>query len=157
MENGGNYKTDLIPEDLPEEENPVTRIRAVYEPLGYEVYPISAATGEGVKELLYHISSVLASMPHEVRVFEAEFDPATDLELGEDSFTVTYDEKRQEYVVEGPKVEKMLGFTNLETEKGLAFLQRFIEDSGITARLKELGVQEGDIVRLYGHTFEYYD
>ena len=107
--------------------------------------------------LLYHISSVLASMPHEVRVFEAEFDPATDLELGEDSFTVTYDEKRQEYVVEGPKVEKMLGFTNLETEKGLAFLQRFIEDSGITARLKELGVQEGDIVRLYGHTFEYYD
>ncbi|MBQ9611994.1 MAG: GTPase ObgE [Lachnospiraceae bacterium] len=150
-------KMDLIPADISGEEDPVRRIREKYEPLGYEVYPISAATGSGIKELLYHISDTLASMPREVKVFESEFDPETDLATGEDSFTVTYDEKREEYLVEGPKIEKMLGYTNLETEKGLAFLQKFIEDNGITAKLREMGVQEGDIVRLYGHTFEFYD
>ncbi len=61
------------------------------------------------------------------------------------------------YVVEGPKIERMLGYTNLETEKGLAFLQKFIEENGINDKLKELGCREGDTVRLYGHTFSFYE
>ena len=64
--------------------------------------------------------------------------------------------KRQEYVVEGPRIEKMLGYTNLESEKGFAFFQGFLKDAGILDKLEELGIQEGDTVRMYGLSFDYY-
>ena len=70
--------------------------------------------------------------------------------------TVTYDAEKDEYVVEGPRIEKMLGYTNLESEKGFAFFQRFLRENGILEELKELGIEEGDTVRLYGLSFEYY-
>ena len=62
----------------------------------------------------------------------------------------------QEYVVEGPRIEKMLGYTNLESEKGFAFFQGFLKDAGILDKLEELGIQEGDTVRMYGLSFDYY-
>ena len=75
----------------------------------------------------------------------------------EEPVSVSYDAKAREYVVEGPRVEKMLGYTNLETEKGFVFFQKFLAENGITDRLKELGCREGDTVRLYGHYFDFYD
>ena len=58
-------------------------------------------------------------------------------------------------MIEGPKIERMLGYTNLETEKGLAFFQNFLDENGINDQLRELGIRNGDTVRLYGHVFEY--
>ncbi|MDO5476163.1 MAG: GTPase ObgE, partial [Eubacteriales bacterium] len=148
-------KCDLLPD---EEElrdagmkSPVDEIRAYCEPLGIEVFPISAATGKGVRDLLYHVSSVLAEMPDAAVRYEQEYDP--ELELAEDNapYTVTYDAKAKEYVVEGPRIERMLGYTNLETEKGFVFFQKFLVDNGIIDELKRLGCKEGDFVRLYGH------
>jgi len=149
-------KIDLIPADISDEENPVTRIRKTFEPEGYTVFPISGATGEGIREMLYHISSELAAMPQDTFVYEPEFNPDIDIAVEDLPIDIHYDHSTNEYVVEGPRVEKMLGYTNLETEKGLAFLQRFIEDNGIHDQLKALGIHEGDMVRMYGHTFEYY-
>ena len=60
------------------------------------------------------------------------------------------------FVVEGPKIEKMLGYTNLDSEKGFAFFQKFLKDSGILADLERAGIQEGDTVRMYGLQFDYY-
>ena len=71
-------------------------------------------------------------------------------------FTVKYDEEENEYVVEGPRIEKMLGYTNLESEKGFLFFQKFLKDNGILEQLEELGIQEGDTVRMYGLSFDYY-
>ena len=72
-------------------------------------------------------------------------------------FTV---EKSQEeentYIVEGPRIEKMLGYTNLESEKGFQFFQNFMKDLGILDQLESLGIQEGDTVRIYGLQFDYY-
>lgn len=58
--------------------------------------------------------------------------------------------------MEGPRIEKMLGYTNLESEKGFAFFQRFLKDNGILQMLEDLGIEEGDTVRLYGLEFDYY-
>ena len=66
-------------------------------------------------------------------------------------------EKDGIYTVEGPRIERMLGYTNLESEKGFVFFQNFMREQGILDQLKELGIAEGDIVRVYGHEFEYYD
>ena len=68
-----------------------------------------------------------------------------------------YDAKTKEYLVEGPRIERMLGYTNLESEKGFAFFQKFLVDNGIIDELKRLGCKEGDTVRLYGHGFEFFD
>ena len=147
-------KCDLIPEGS----DALDRIRAYCEELGIEVFPISAVTGQGVRELLYHVSGLLAQMPADTTVFEQEYDPEEMLLLeSTEPFTVTYDEKAKEYVIEGPRIERMLGYTNLETEKGFLFFQKFLQENKIIDRLKELGCKEGDTVRLYGHRFEYYD
>ena len=147
-------KCDLLPEDS----DALSRIRAYCDEIGVEVFPISAATGSGIKELLYHVSGMLAQMPDETTVFEQEYDPEQMLQLdASEPFTVTYDAKAKEYVIEGPRIERMLGYTNLETEKGFVFFQKFLEENKIIDRLKDLGCKEGDTVRLYGHRFEYYD
>lgn len=146
-------KCDLIPEG----EDPIAAIRAYCDTLGVECFPISAATGRGVRELLYHVSSILTKMPSEPTLFKQEFDPATEVFDTSEPFTVKYDPKAKEYVVEGPRIERMLGYTNLETEKGFLFFQNFLVDNGIIDRLKEIGCKEGDTVRLYGHSFEFYD
>ena len=147
-------KCDLLYEDS----DALDRIRDYCNELGVEVFPISAATGQGVRELLYHVSGLLAQMPSETTVFEQEYDPEQMLQIdAAEPFTVTYDQKNKEYVIEGPKVERMLGYTNLETEKGFLVFQKFLQENKIIDRLKELGCREGDTVRLYGHRFEYYD
>jgi obg family GTPase cgtA, C-terminal extension len=70
-------------------------------------------------------------------------------------YTVEKDEEGI-YVVEGPRIEKMLGYTNLDSEKGFDFFQKFLKQSGILADLEKAGIQEGDTVRMYGLVFDYY-
>ena len=62
------------------------------------------------------------------------------------------------YVVSGPRIDRMLGYTNLESEKGFNFFQKFLRQTGVLKQLKELGVQEGDTVRVGDYLeFDYYD
>ena len=89
-------------------------------------------------------------------IFEPEYIPAEQLELSSEPFTVTYDEENDEYVVEGPRIEKMLSYTNLESEKGFQFFQKFLKENGILEQLEELGIEEGSTVRMYGLSFDYY-
>ena len=72
-------------------------------------------------------------------------------------FTVQVDEEDPSvFIVEGPRIEKMLGYTNLDSERGFQFFQKFLKDSGILADLERAGIQEGDTVRMYGLQFDYY-
>lgn len=130
-------------------------IRAEFEPKGIKVYPISAVTGKGVKELLYEVNRMLNDIGGEVTVYEQEYFPEH-AAFSEEPYTVTYNEKDDEYVVEGPRIEKMLGYTNLESEKGFNFFQKFLKENGILDELETLGIQEGDTVRMYGLSFDYY-
>ena len=145
-------KTDVI---YSEDEDPVERIRAEFEPQGMKVFSISAVSGKGLKELLYYVRELLDALPKEAVVFEQEYDPSTAMYLDE-PYTVSYDEETDEFVVEGPRIEKMLGYTNIESEKGFLFFQRFLKDQGILEELEGLGIQEGDTVRMYGLSFDYY-
>ena len=138
-----------------EDDNPVDLIRAEFEPKGIKVFPISAVSGEGVKELLYYVREMLDNVDDSVTVFEQEYFPEF-AGFGNEPFTVTYDDLEEEYVIEGPRVERMLGYTNLESEKGFAFFQNFLKETGILEQLEDLGIQEGDTVRIYGHVFDYY-
>ena len=138
------------------EESPVNLLKAEFEPKGIKVFPISAVTGEGVKELLYAVSNLLQEINEEPTIFQQEFFPEDLLMYSDDPYTVYYDEEEDEYVIEGPKIEKMLGYTNLESEKGFSFFQKFLKDTGILEQLEGLGIQDGDTVRMYGLSFDYY-
>ncbi len=136
--------------------DPLKRLRDEFEPQGIPVFPISAVTGEGVRELLARVYETLKECKEAPVVFEQEYFPEKENKYQEEPFTVFYDEKKQEYVVEGPRIEKMLGYTNLEAEKGFLFFQDFMRKNGILKKLEELGIRDGDTVRMYGLTFDYY-
>ena len=140
-----------------EESDPLAALKAEFEPKGIPVYPISAISGQGLKELLYHVREMLDQLTQEPTVFAQEYFPEEErISYGDMPYTVVYDEEANEYVVEGPRIEKMLGYTNLESEKGFTFFQNFLRDNGILAELEQLGIQEGDTVRMYGLSFDYY-
>ena len=137
------------------DEDPVERIRQVFEPEGIAVYPISAVSGKGVKELLYGVYEILKGLDTKLVVFEKEFD-TNQLRAGANLPYTVERNQNGEYVVEGPRIEKMLGYTNLESEKGFVFFQNFLRDSGVLEELEKAGIEEGDTVRMYGLAFDYY-
>lgn len=137
-------------------EDPVAKIRAEFEPKGIKVFPISAVSGQGLSELLYCVSDMLADINEAPTVFEPEFNPDVDIVTGNEPYSVEYNEKDNEYVVEGPRIEKMLGYTNLDSERGFQFFQKFLKENGILDELEALGIQQGDTVRMYGLAFNYY-
>ena len=147
-------KIDMLPEG--EQAEIISKIREKYEPLGVKVFPTSTLTGKGIQELLYYVSRILSTLDDKDITFEQEYFPETMARSIDDAYTVEYDETEKEFVVEGPKIEKMLGYTNLESEKGFAFFQKFMADNGILDELEALHIQEGDTVRMYGFSFEYY-
>ena len=88
-------------------------------------------------------------------LFEKEFS-FDEMEFEDEPYTVTYDEKNKVYNVEGPRIEKMLGYTNLDSEKGFQFFQKFLKTSGILEDLEAMGIEEGDTVAMYDLQFDYY-
>ena len=147
-------KLDILSEE--ERAAVIKKLRDKYEDGEIKVFPVSAATGEGLNELLYYVSELVVKHKDEGARFEQEYFPESNIAASE-PFTVSYDEKNKEYVIEGPRIEKMLGYTNLNSEKGFLFFQKFIKDNAIDKELKKLGINDGDTVRMYGHYFEYYN
>ncbi|MBQ9765819.1 MAG: GTPase ObgE [Lachnospiraceae bacterium] len=136
-----------------EEDSTIQRIKDEFEPQGIKVFPISAVSGKGLQELLYYVREMLESVDQAPVIFEKEY------------FTEVLDDPNEPYsvyvedgifYVEGPRIERMLGYTNLDSEKGFDFFQKFMKTNGILDELEALGVQDGDTVRVYGFDFDYY-
>ncbi len=136
------------------DEDPAELLRREFEPEGIPVYPISAVSGQGVKKLLYGVSEKLKTVSREPVIFQKEFE----IEYAGDRNLPYTVEKNEDgaFVVEGPRIEKMLGYTNLDSEKGFQFFQKFLKENGILDDLEAAGIQEGDTVRMYGLAFDYY-
>ncbi len=144
----------LLPED---KEAILKKLKDRFEP-EIPVLPISAATGEGIKEMLEKAYQLIQTAPDDVM----EFTPEITLEeytAREENLPYTVEKGDEEgvFIVEGPRIEKMLGYTNLEDNKGFKFFQEFMVKNGIIDELKALGIQEGDTVRIYGWAFEYFE
>ena len=146
-------KIDAMPEE--DQEVIISMLEEEFGKEGMKVFPISAVSGQGVKELLWHINSMLKDADQTV----VEFEPEYNLDSYDDPtepFTVEKGDEEGVFIVEGPRIERMLGYTNLDSEKGFDFFQKFLKDTGILTQLEELGIQDGDIVKLYALEFEYY-
>jgi GTP-binding protein len=136
------------------ENETIARLREEFEPRGWKVYPISAVSGAGLKELIGAVKQMLDELDDEPVIYEQEYFPELHV-FENEAYTVSLDDETQEYVIEGPKIEKMLGYTNIESEKGFLFFQKFLKEQGILKELEEMGIQDGDTVRMYGWKFDY--
>ena len=123
------------------------------------LFPMSAATGEGVRALLDRVVQIRDSISDEPLVFEREYFAEEQEEISRLEEGDGIEIKLQPdgtYWVGGPVIDKMLGFTHLESEKGFDFFQRFLRERGIIQRLEDMGIQEGDTVQVGDIAFEYY-
>ena len=159
----GKYNPELLKKpqiiaankiDAMYEDDALTLLKEEFESEGIKVFPISAVARKGLQELLYHIDEVLKEMPNEHIVFHQEYF-LDQVEKAPEPITVTMEEEGV-YRVEGSKVERMLGYTNIDDEKGFLFFQNFLVTEGILEQLEALGIEEGDTVKMYYLEFDYY-
>ena len=132
----------------------VQSLRREFEKDGIRVFPISAVSGKGLKELLYHVQELLDHCDSEPVIYEPEFDPALRF-FKDEPYTISQAADGA-FEIEGPKIEKMLGYTNIDSEKGFLFFQKFMKEQGILKELEAQGIEDGDTVRMYGFEFDYY-
>jgi len=144
-------KLDALTEE--EQECIIKKVKDHYK--DYEVFGISAVSGKGVTELITRISEILGEIKEDIVTYEPDFVYEEDSASGL-PFTVSYDADEKVYLVDGPRIERMLGYTNLSSEKGFDFFQKFMKENEILSQLEELGIKDGDTVRIYGWDFDYY-
>ncbi|NCC14732.1 MAG: GTPase ObgE [Clostridia bacterium] len=140
--------------DIPEAAENVARLKEVYEKEGYKVFPISAATNKGLDELLSAVALILKDYPEDI-IFQEDYEEYDEVAVDREPFTIEEVEKGY-FVVTGVGVEKMMGYTNIETEKGFAFFQKYLKEKGIIEALEEKGIQQGQSVRIYDLEFEFW-
>lgn len=143
-------KTDLIAD--PEE---LELLVSEFEAMGYEVFPISAATGKGIDALLSRVIQLLDEIGEVEPIFEVEADEDVvyKADFDEEPFTVHKD--GNVYVVEGD-FERLINSVNFEDFDSIGYFQRVLKDKGIFKKLEEMGIQDEDIVRLQDIEFEYF-
>jgi GTP-binding protein len=138
--------------DVPDAQERWESVKRHAEEEGLPVFAISAATRQGVNELLYFTANRLRELQAEARV-EAERSPRPAGPVlrpePEDAFSVTREDGM--YVVRGKRVERMVVMTDQESDEGMARLEHTLQRLGVTRALEEAGVQPGDTVR-FGNT-----
>lgn len=137
--------------DLPEAKENYPRVSQHLIKLGYEVYPISAATGEGLKTVMQRAYRVLQETVVEPihidreKLYEAK---------PEDEFTISREDDGT-FVVSGKDIERLVAMTNFDDDEGLRRFQRIWRNLGIEAALRQRGIKEGDSVRIRDMVFDY--
>ena len=119
-----------------------------------EMFKISAATGEGLKELINRVANVLKELPKE-EIIEADEKVVYTLKEDKDTFDVRIENGI--YIVDGPAIEKLLGKVNMEDNESLFYFQKQIKALGVEERLKQMGIKEGDTVKFIIWEFEWYN
>ena len=147
-------KVDLI--QSKEQEEALKDLEKYCKEMHYPFFKISAASNQGIYPLLEEAYKLLEGISKEEMLYESEVDLES---LGAvESLPIKYEHPEEGlFLVEGPQMEKMLGYTNLEAEKGFLFFQRFMVEQGIIKELKKMGMKEGDTIKIFSHEFEYYD
>ena len=138
--------------DLPEGKTNFIEFKNRIEEMGYKVFPISAATGKGVRELMLYAGEMLKTIPDTI-LNENEDDMVVYDIKEQEPFTVR--KENEMYVVEGKLVEKILGKVNLDDYESMQYFQRSLIKAGIIEALKKAGINEGDTVKMYNLEFDY--
>jgi GTP-binding protein len=129
------------------------KVRKEFEPKGYKIYPMSAATLEGIEELKYGIWDLVTNTEVVYETFDEDYI------YEEDDFddSVIVKKENGEYIVEGDYVERLLNATYFDDVDSLRYFQNMLRKKGIVDELKELGIQENESVFICGYEFEFFE
>jgi GTP-binding protein len=138
--------------DIPEAADRLPALTKTLQERGYRVFPISAATGEGVAPLMNAVAETL----REVREREVEVEKPQErrrytLENADERAWSAERLSRHHFAVTGVGVERFTHMTDFSREEGIERYQHFLESSGISAELESLGIEEGDVVHIANH------
>jgi len=122
---------------------------------GIEIFKISAATGEGIKELMQVISKLLKELPKEETIEASDERVVYTLKDDKEEFEVEIVDG--EYVVSGPAIERLMGRVNIQDNESMHYFQKQLNQLGIEAKLKAMGIKEGDSVKMLEWEFEWYN
>ena len=140
--------------DIMQDESLLNDLEKMAKEKGIEIFKISGATGEGVKELLKRVTEVLKVLPKEDLVDVEDIKKVYTLK-DEDEFTITKD--KDMYIVDGPAVQRIMRKVNLEDNESMYYFQKCLRELGVNEKLKEAGVKEGDTVKVVDWELEWYD
>ena len=133
------------------EEN-LEQFREAIEPKGYRIFPVSAATNNGLKELMYHVHEILKELPETILTQEEE---EAVVYTAEEEKPFEIHREDGAYVVEGNWARKLVGSTNFTDYESLQYFQRALKKKGVIDALEEMGINEGETVKIYGAEFDY--
>lgn len=124
---------------------------------GYKVFPLSGATKEGLGDVLNYVSQRLSEIEE-----EPLYSPEDMWSVEDDRAALPEEEIRIEmvdgvYVIEGEKLEKLLYSVNFDDMESIRYFQRVMEQNGVFDRLRSMGIDDGDTVRMYDLEFEFFD
>ena len=139
--------------DVMLDENLYTKLEKVVKENGLEIYKISAATGEGISELIKHVSKILKTLPKE-DLIEVEDKKVYILE-DEDDYTIEKEDGK--FVIKGEAVERIMRRVNIEDNESLYYFQKSLDNLGVNQKLKEMGIHDGDIVKIDDYELEWED
>ena len=144
--------------DLPGYEDEVDRLRAAAEVDGHEFFAVSAATGEGLDELVTRVAAQVAELREELAAAEPERDLTEKWERDRqrrDSAIRISREERNAWRVTGGSIERMVVQTDWENEDAVAYLQHRFSRCGLDDKLRRAGAVTGDEIRILGFAFDY--
>ena len=137
--------------DVMQDENLLKELEEFAKNKNMELFKISAVTGEGIDNLMNHVTEVLKQLPKE-ELIEVEEKMVYTLEDKEE-FSITRD--GDEYLVEGLAIERLMGRINIGDNESMHYFQKVIRNLGIEDELKKKGVKVGDTVKFLEWEFEW--
>ncbi len=140
--------------DSMQDENLYKELEKMAKEKGIEIYKFSAVTGEGIEELLKHVSEILKTLPKEDVVEVVGGKKVYTLE-DEIPFTITREDGM--WIVDGPGVQKIMRRVNLEDNESMYYFQKCLDELGVNKALKEAGVKQGDTVKVVDWELEWMD
>lgn len=136
--------------DLISEQSEIEALRAAFQKLGYEAFPVSAATDQGFDALLDRVIRLLPELPPPREFWEEDIE---DTAIPSDEFVIKRD--NEVYVVEGAAMQRFIDSVNFDDEESLNWFHRTLRDRGIIAALREKGAGEGDTIRIGDMEFDF--
>lgn len=141
--------------DLPESAENYRRVSEELSKKGYDVFAISAATREGISPLLDRVFNLLEKAKDIEEPVEEIVDLVYHINTSDKPFTVR--KENGVYVVEGKLVEQLLASVNLDDNDSIKYFQKVLRKRGIVDELRQLGVKDGDTVKMRELEFEYFE
>jgi len=138
--------------DLPQGQENLERFTAAVEAKGYRVFPISAAANTGVKQLMQYIAAKLNELPPVAPLTDTD-EEVVYTAKEEEPFTIRKEE--DVYIIEGSWIDKLVKSVNFNSYESVQWFQRSLKSKGVIDALEQMGINEGDTVRIYDIEFEY--